>query len=128
MRKLNYREIKYLELLYERFEKNIANLDVTRLDSIDMKLVQRLALIEHGDVIAGYEPLVPTIEDYELKTLDELYDHIDYRFKHFCNPTFLLGISQTILIKDLLYSYLVEVKKDKEEESKELITAEEQEE
>lgn len=128
MRKLNYREIKYLELLYERFEKNIVNLDVTRLDSIDMKLVQDLALIEYGDVITGDKPLVRTIEDYELKTLHELYEHIDYKFKHICNPTFLLGISQTILIQEILYSYLKEAKKDKKEESKKLITTEEQEE
>ena len=126
---MNYREIKYLELLYERLKKNIANLDLTRLDSIDMKLVQHLALIETGDVITGNKPLVPTIEDYELKTLDGLYDDIDYKLDHDWNPTLLLGISQAILIEDLLYSYLDEVKKDKKKETKEseeLITAEEQ--
>lgn len=127
---MNYREIKYLKLLHERLKKNIANFDLTRLDSIDMKLVQRLALIETGDVITGYKPLVPTIEDYELNALDGLYDDIDYKLDHFSNPILLLGISQAILIQDLLYSYLDEVKKDKdkEEQSEELITAEEQEE
>lgn len=127
---MNYREIKYLELLNERLNKNIANLNLTRLDSIDMKLVQNLALIEYGDVMAGYEPLIPTIEDYELKTLDGLYDDIDDKLDHVCNPTLLLGVSQAILIQDLLCNYLNKVKKDKdkEEKSEELITAEKQEE
>lgn len=126
---MNYREIKYLELLNERLNKNIANLNLTRLDSIDMKLVQN-PLIEYGDVMAGYEPLIPTIEDYELKTLDGLYDDIDDKLDHVCNPTLLLGISQAILIQDLLCNYLNKVKKDKdkEEKSEELITAEKQEE
>lgn len=113
---LNYRENTVLSRLENRIKNNLENLTTTEIDQVELYLLSMLlrdvwAIEEHLDDDIEEEPYLVRLNRGEKEAIYALMHSLEDARDTFSRPATILGMGESEIIKEILYSHFKQIEK-----------------